>query len=184
MLNTMHNRVEADAFIPAGGRPATLNGDNWRHFLIADDTEYGEGRPSSRLIVEGANLFLTDTARQSLSRHGTYIIKDSSANKCGVICSSFEVLASMLLTEEEFLTHKAAFVAQVVERLRTLARVEAELLFREHKRRPDLSLPTLSVRLSQVMLRTAEAVAEASPRGSQGGSHGGSHGESQRGGGS
>ena len=162
LRNSLHNRLVTDAFIPAGGRPATINGDNWRHFLISDDTEYSEGRPSSRLIVEGANLFLTDTARQSLSRHGAHIIKDSSANKCGVICSSFEVLASMLLTEIKFLTHKPTFVAQVVERLRTLARVEAELLFREHKRRPDLSLPPLSVRLSQVMLRTAEAVAEAS----------------------
>ncbi|MCA9776733.1 MAG: hypothetical protein KC800_08460, partial [Candidatus Eremiobacteraeota bacterium] len=162
LRNSLHNRLVTDAFIPAGGRPATINSENWAEFLLTDDTEYGEGRPSSRLIVEGANLFLTDVARQNLSKHGAYIIKDSSANKCGVICSSFEVLASMLLTEAEFLTHKAIFVEQVIERLRTLARVEAELLFREHKRRPDLSLPTLSVRLSKVMLRTAEAVAEAS----------------------
>ena len=155
LRNTLHNRLITDAFIPAGGRPATLNSDNWLDFLI-------NGRPSSRLIVEGANLFLTDAARQNLSNQGVYIVKDSSANKCGVICSSFEVLASMLLSEEEFLTHKSAFVSQVIERLRMLARFEAELLFREHKRRPDLALPTLSIRLSQVMLRTAEAVATAS----------------------
>lgn len=156
LRNTLHNRLTADAFIPAGGRPSTINQENWRQFLTP------EGVPSSRLIVEGANLFLTDQARSALSQLGASIIKDSSANKCGVICSSFEVLASMLLTEEEFLQHKQEFVGQVIERLRALARAEAELLFREHKRRPDLSLPSLSVRLSQIMLRTAEAVAQAS----------------------
>ena len=31
--NTMHNRVEADAFIPAGGRPATINEENWKSYL-------------------------------------------------------------------------------------------------------------------------------------------------------
>ena len=156
LRNSLHNRLVSDAFIPGGGRPATLNGENWRQFLTP------EGQPSSRLIVEGANLFLTEEARRHLSAAGVSIIKDSSANKCGVICSSFEVLASMLLSEREFLDHKAEFVAEVIDRLRALARAEAQLLFREHKRRPDLCLPTLSVRLSQVMLRTAEAVAEAS----------------------
>jgi glutamate dehydrogenase len=156
LRNSMHYRLPSDAFVPAGGRPATLNGSNWRQFLSP------EGRPSSRLIVEGANLFLTEEARRHLSAAGVAIIKDSSANKCGVICSSFEVLASMLLSEAEFLEHKTEFVTQVIERLRSLARCEAQLLYREHNRRPDLCLPTLSVRLSQVMLRTAEAVAEAS----------------------
>lgn len=156
LRNSMHNRLISDAFVPAGGRPATLNAGNWRQFLSP------EGQPSSRLIVEGANLFLTEEARRHLAAAGVSIIKDSSANKCGVICSSFEVLASMLLTEAEFLEHKSEFVGQVIERLHGLARAEAQLLFREHKRRPDLCLPTLSVRLSQVMLRTAEAVAEAS----------------------
>lgn len=156
LRNTLHNRLQTDAFIPAGGRPATIDGDNWNDFLTS------AGQPSSPLIVEGANLFLTEKARKNLSTVGASIIKDSSANKCGVICSSFEVLASMLLTEAEFLQHKETFVAQVIERLRYLARCEAELLFREKKRRPDLSLPEHSVRLSQVMLKTAEAVAQAS----------------------
>ena len=156
LRNTMHNRLVSDAFIPGGGRPSTIHGENWRQFLTS------EGKPSSRLIVEGANLFLTDEARGYLSAAGVSIIKDSSANKCGVICSSFEVLASMLLSEQEFLENKVEFVRQVVERLQLLARYEAQLLFREQKRRPDLSLPALSVRLSEIMLRTAEAVAEAS----------------------
>lgn len=154
LRNTLHNRIASDAFVPAGGRPSTINADNWREFFT------GDGKPSSPIVVEGANLFLTDEARRELSSVGVTIIKDSSANKCGVICSSFEVLASMLLTEPEFLQHKLTYVGQVVERLRELAQAEACLLFREHKRRPDLSLPELSIRLSRVMLRTAEAVAQ------------------------
>jgi glutamate dehydrogenase len=52
--NTMHFRVQSDVFIPAGGRPYTINDGNWRNFLLAD------GRtPSSRLIVEGANIFVS-----------------------------------------------------------------------------------------------------------------------------
>lgn len=45
--NTMHNRVKADAFVPAGGRPGTINASNWRSYLDKD------GRPSSSLVVEG-----------------------------------------------------------------------------------------------------------------------------------
>ena len=50
---SMPFRVKSDAFVPAGGRPNTINGENWRQFLDAD------GRPSSPLIVEGANIFNT-----------------------------------------------------------------------------------------------------------------------------
>jgi glutamate dehydrogenase len=53
-----------------------------------------------------------------------------------VICSSFEITAAHLLSEEEFLAHKKTFVAQVIERLRELARREAELLFRERATTP------------------------------------------------
>ena len=55
--NSMHNRVQADAFVPAGGRPNTINVHNYKHFLNAD------GTPSSPLIVEGANLFVTGKSK-------------------------------------------------------------------------------------------------------------------------
>ena len=81
--NTMHNRLVADAFIPAGGRPNTIDMSNYRHYLLPD------GKPSSPLIVEGANLFVTSLAREQLFRDaGVVIVKDSSANKAGVITSS------------------------------------------------------------------------------------------------
>ncbi len=155
LRNTMHNRVIADAFIPAGGRPNAIHGGNWKDYLTP------EGTPSSGLIVEGANLFLTPEARLHLSDCGTLIVKDSSANKCGVICSSFEIIASMLLDEQEFLAIKDQFVSQVLVKLRQLARREAELLMRLRRYHPHVPLPQMSIRLSQVMIRTADAIESA-----------------------
>jgi glutamate dehydrogenase len=124
--NSMHNRLVADAFIPAGGRPSTIDKSNYRNFLLPD------GTPSSKLIVEGANLFITDEARQSLyDEAGVVIIKDSSANKCGVITSSYEICASMLLSEDDFFRNKDQIVSEVLEKLRGLAKMEAEVLFNE-----------------------------------------------------
>lgn len=155
LRNTMHNRVIADAFMPCGGRPNSIHAGNWRDFLTKD------GVPSSRLIVEGANIFFTPEARQHLSDCGALIIKDSSANKCGVICSSFEIIACMLLCDEEFLAIKDVYVEQVLEKLRLLARREAELLMRVHRHQPHMPLPDVSVRLSRVMIRTADAIEAA-----------------------
>jgi len=151
--NTMHNRVKADAFVPAGGRPATINDSNWDKYLLPD------GTPSSPLIVEGANLFLTPVARQKLSGKGCVIVKDSSANKCGVICSSMEIIASMLLQKEEFLEHKDEVVTDVLELLRKRAKSEAELMFREYKSNPTLPLPPVSERISRAINRSTDAIA-------------------------
>ncbi|MSR69527.1 MAG: hypothetical protein EXS17_04195 [Phycisphaerales bacterium] len=152
LRNTLHNRLVADAFIPGGGRPATINDRNWREFLLAD------GTPSSRLIVEGANLFLTPEARIELTKAGTLIIKDSSANKCGVMCSSFEIAESMLLNEEQFLTIKPKFVTQVLEKLREAARQEAVILLGEGRRHPSIPLPELSTKLSRAINAAADAI--------------------------
>ena len=59
-------------------------------------------------------------------------MKDASANKCGVITSSFEILSGLLLDEEEFKQEKAAIVSEVLEKLAMLARGEAEWLFSQH----------------------------------------------------
>lgn len=152
LRNTMHNRIVADAFIPAGGRPRMLHIGNWKQHLTAN------GTPSSRVIVEGANLFLTPDARRELSDHGVMIFKDSSANKCGVICSSYEIIASMLLTEEEFLAIKPRFVDEVLTKLRMLARREAELLIRESRHAPHVPLPEMSIELSLAVIRAGDAI--------------------------
>ncbi|MSR18717.1 MAG: hypothetical protein EXS00_06070 [Phycisphaerales bacterium] len=152
LRNSMHNRVVADAFIPGGGRPSTINERNWREFLLPS------GAPSSGLIVEGANLYLTPEARVSLGEAGALIFKDSSANKCGVICSSYEIGASMLLDEAGFLAIKSEFVAEVLEKLRGFAKREAVLLLGEAKRHPGIPLPELSVRLSRAINSAADAI--------------------------
>ncbi|MCB9831536.1 MAG: NAD-glutamate dehydrogenase [Planctomycetes bacterium] len=152
LRNTMHNRIVSDAFVPAGGRPATIHGNNWREFLQPD------GSPASKIIVEGANLFLTPEARLRLGEHGVVIIKDSSANKCGVITSSYEIAACMMLEVDEFLAIKETFVDQVLNKLRILARREAELLMRMHRHQPETPLYELSIRLSRVVIRTADAI--------------------------
>ena len=58
LRNTLHNRLITDAFVPGGGRPATIDDKNWSEFLTSD------GVPSSKVISEGANLFLTPEARR------------------------------------------------------------------------------------------------------------------------
>ncbi|MDZ4831419.1 MAG: NAD-glutamate dehydrogenase [Phycisphaerae bacterium] len=158
LRNTLHNRIVSDAFVPGGGRPATMNETNWRDYLTAD------GKPSSPIIAEGANLFLTPEARKHLCGEGCLIIKDSSANKCGVICSSFEIDACMVLSEEEFLQIKDAYVKDVLDRLRQLARQEAMLLMAEGRRHAHVPLPEISTQLSMVMNSAAAAIAEALPK--------------------
>ena len=124
--NELPLQVEADIFIPAGGRPYTVSNKNWRLFLNDDE------KPSKKAIVEGANIFFTSEARDELQKYGILIIKDSSANKGGVICSSYEVLASLLLSPQEFSAIKERYVQQVVEILQEKAASEAQLLFREY----------------------------------------------------
>mmetsp|Transcript_27165 Transcript_27165/g.55373 ORF Transcript_27165/g.55373 Transcript_27165/m.55373 type:complete len:1060 (-) Transcript_27165:115-3294(-) len=153
--NTMWSRVKADAFVPAGGRPNTVNGDNWRNFLDAD------GAPTSKLIVEGANIFITPEARTGLFEEaGVAIVKDSSANKCGVMTSSAEVQASMLISKEEFMANKPEIVDDVLHHLRRIARLEGELLFREYNNYPG-ALPHFSERISIAIAKVTDAVTDA-----------------------
>lgn len=125
---TLHNTVTADCFIPAGGRPDTISGRNWADFCDPS------GRPSARVIVEGANLFLTDEARVHLEEAGALLVPGPSANKAGVICSSYEILAGLVMSEAEFAAIRPRYVAEVLAILRRKARAEAGLLLRERRR--------------------------------------------------
>lgn len=120
------HQTKADIFIPAGGRPKTLNESNYKDFLD------GQGKPTSMGIVEGANLYLTEKARKALENLGVLIIKDSSANKGGVICSSFEVLSTLVLLDEEFLKVKDPLIEEILEIIKNNALMEAKLLFSTH----------------------------------------------------
>jgi len=148
--NSMHNRLQADVFVPAGGRPNTINLMNWKHFL----TECGE--PSSKLIVEAANIFITPEARKRLGESGVMIVKDSSANKAGVCCSSYEIVASMLMNKEEFMDVKDELVDDVLVRLREIARQEAKLLFREAQMNPNVQMPDVAVNISKSITRVSD----------------------------
>ena len=150
--NTLHFRAKANAFVPAGGRPGTVNSSNWQEFLDAD------GVPCAPVVVEGANLFFTPEARQQLfEAAGVKIVKDSSANKAGVICSSFEICSSMLLSNEEFMDKKQEIVADVVRRLQAIAKQEAQLLFREYHNYKG-ALPHFSMRISDAINTLTDAI--------------------------
>ena len=58
-------------------------------------------KPRFQVIVEGANLFLSQEARLFLEKKGVVIFKDASANKGGVTSSSLEVLAALALNDEQ-----------------------------------------------------------------------------------
>ncbi len=118
--------VPADLFLPCGGRPETLDRSNWSRILDA------QGKPNVRVIVEGANSFISPEARLEIQKQGVVIMRDASANKCGVISSSYEVIANLLMTESEFLAHKETYVRDVLSILEKRAGDEARLIFERH----------------------------------------------------
>lgn len=126
LLRMTVHQAKTDVFIPGGGRPRTLNENNWRDFLD------GTGKPTSKAIIEGGNLYLSPLARRELEKLGVIIIKDSSANKGGVICSSFEVLSSLVLSEEEFIQNKSTIVSEILSVVASRARDEASVLLASH----------------------------------------------------
>jgi len=148
--NNLYNY--ADIFMPCGGRPSTLNINNYLDYLP-------DGKPSSRAIVEGGNSFITPDARIKLQDAGIPIVKDASANKCGVITSSYEILSGLLLDPEEFQQDKAEIVKEVLAKLAKLAQGEAEWLFAQHKATGKY-LTDLTEELSGTINRKNRAIAE------------------------
>lgn len=124
--NNLH-QVKTDIFVPGGGRPQTLNENNYTDFLDK------EGLPTSRAIVEGANLYLTPKAREKLEKLGVVIIKDSSANKGGVISSSMEVLIGLTIDEATFIENKETIMKQVLATIKEKAELEAKLILQTHE---------------------------------------------------
>jgi glutamate dehydrogenase len=119
--------VETDLFIPAGGRPETIDNQNWRALLST------QGASTSLVIIEGANSFITPEARMNLQKSGVTIMRDASANKCGVISSSYEIIANLLLSDSEFLECKEAYVRDVLAILEKRAADEARLILRRRR---------------------------------------------------
>jgi glutamate dehydrogenase len=134
--------VPADLFLPAGGRPETVDGENWRKFIGAD------GMPTVRAIVEGANSFFTPEARARLQERGVVVLRDASANKCGVISSSYEIIGNLLMTEKEFLAHKEEYVQDVLRILEQRAADEAEAIFLRKRKSPGRMYTEISDAIS------------------------------------
>jgi len=92
--------LKADFFVPCGGRPQSVNIDNVAHLFEKDGVT-----PRFKNIVEGANLFITDAARNYLQDRGVPLFKDASTNKGGVTSSSLEVLAGLAMEDNQFQEH-------------------------------------------------------------------------------
>lgn len=153
--NSLHNTAVADIFIPSGGRPDTINMANWKEFLQSD------GTPSARGIVEGANIFISADARAMLEKSGVLAVPGPSANKTGVICSSYEILAGLILNEAEFLEIKDTYVSQLLDILRARARNEARVLMHEYKLAAgERTITELSYELSRSINALADRVDE------------------------
>lgn len=133
--------MQADLFVPCGGRPSAINVANWTALLNED------GSPRLRAIVEGANLFITQEARLRLEERGVIIFKDASTNKGGVTSSSLEVFAGLALSDEEFQElmtlpdptaaeppFRQAYVAATIARIEANAAAEFDLMWQEHRR--------------------------------------------------
>jgi glutamate dehydrogenase len=76
-------------------------------------------------------------------------MRDASANKCGVISSSYEIIANLLLTEEEFLAEKERYVKDVLNILETVSEWEARLILERRRRNPSLLCTEISDAISQ-----------------------------------
>ena len=137
--NSYHLRVKAEVLIPCGGRPQAINISNVNQLFDV------EGKPHFKIIVEGANLFVTQQARLELEKRGVILIRDSSANKGGVTSSSLEVLAGLALNEEEYtnlMMYKdgkpSEFYQNYVKDIQNIidenARLEFNCIWKEYKR--------------------------------------------------
>lgn len=151
---------DADIFVPCGGRPRSVTLENVGRFLLVPDAD-GEGMMAGKyanlaadqlkfkIIVEGANLFISQDARLALERCGVTLIKDASANKGGVTSSSLEVFAGLCLSDEEHAKYMSArsatdapefykaYVQEILDRIEQNARMEFDAIWREWEKNPQ-----------------------------------------------
>jgi len=75
-------------------------------------------------------------------------MRDASANKCGVISSSYEIIANLLLSEDEFLAQKERYVKDVLQILEQRAADEARLILKRRRENPGVLCTEISDSLS------------------------------------
>eukprot|EP00823_Brevimastigomonas_motovehiculus_P009936 TRINITY_DN97_c0_g2_i1.p1 TRINITY_DN97_c0_g2~~TRINITY_DN97_c0_g2_i1.p1 ORF type:complete len:1189 (-),score=376.78 TRINITY_DN97_c0_g2_i1:339-3905(-) len=130
----------AQLFVPCGGRPETINLRTVRRLFDHN------GSPRFKIIIEGANLFITQDARLILEEKGVVLYKDASANKGGVTSSSREVMSSLCMSEEEFAQNMLVkdkknppvfymkYVKSIQEDIVANAKLEFNCIWNEHAR--------------------------------------------------
>ncbi len=143
-----------NVFIPCGGFKDTINASNVESFL--------ELFKELKIIVEGANVFFDDTARDIIAEKGILLIRDSSANKGGVTSSSIaEVLPSFLFGEryeEAFVKNqetRTALVKSVFSIIERNAVDETEILI-ALREKTGKKLHQLSIATSEMLLDLQE----------------------------
>jgi glutamate dehydrogenase len=136
----LHRLCTADLFVPCGGRPEAVNLSN------VDRMFHENGTPKFKVVVEGANLFFSQDARNMLDQAGVVLYKDASTNKGGVTSSSKEVLAALALDEPTFDAHVAVrkgqeppefynqYVQDIIRIVEADAYLEFECIWNEHER--------------------------------------------------
>ncbi len=161
-----HPGLKADLFVPCGGRPRAININNWEMFLEDGKT------PRAPVIVEGANLFITQEARLRLEEAGVTLIKDASANKGGVTSSSLEVLASLVMSDREYERLMVAapgrrppafrdrYIREIISHIRRNAHREFLVLWAGHQA-SGTALSILSDRLSDKINTVTDLVRES-----------------------
>jgi glutamate dehydrogenase len=159
----LHPLFKADIFVPCGGRPSSININNWTTYVNEN------GDPRFKIIVEGANLFITQQARLRLEEKGVVLYKDASANKGGVTSSSLEVLASLALTDQEFDELmcvkdgvvgelRRRYIEEIIEFVKENADKEFEIIWKENKAK-GIPRAILTDVISEKINRIKDAVA-------------------------
>lgn len=172
--NTFHVNLKSiygvngvDLFVPCGGRPAAIDTNNV-HELIDEKT----GKSIVPYFVEGANLFITQSAKLVLEKAGCVIFKDASTNKGGVTSSSLEVLAALSFDDKSFLENMCVghdgvkpkfyedYVKNVQKVIVTNAENEFEALWRLNKDTGE-PITELSDQLSKAINKLADELANS-----------------------
>lgn len=146
------HKANIRAFIPCGGFKDTINQGNVKDFV----TLFHE----LRFIVEGANVFFDSGARRYIGLNTDIKqMKDSTANKGGVYCSSIaEVLTSFLLGDdyESLLLAenniRQQLVKDVLESLCSYAETETKMLLTLQQQEPSAHFFELSEMTSEKIL--------------------------------
>lgn len=122
------------------------------HAGNVDSLLNADGSSRYKAIVEGANLFITQDARDVLHASGCVLYKDASTNKGGVTSSSLEVLAALALSDTEFGRHMAVpgddtanapefyqqYVQEIIARIETDANLEFACIEKEYAKQLKL----------------------------------------------